>query len=179
MAPPQGAGQAARPGLRFATHALILRGMADVATIRCPHCGATNRVPQAKLAQGFKAKCGRCKQPLPSAAAAPLIVTDATFAAEVERSPLPVLVDAWAAWCGPCRMIAPAIDALAAELAGKVLVVKLNVDENPATAGRFDIRSIPTLLVLAGGREVDRIVGAQPIEAIRARLDRVVTHGRF
>jgi thioredoxin 2 len=152
--------------------------MADVATIRCLGCGATNRVPHAKLAQGLTPKCGRCKQPLPAVTAAPLVVTDATFAAEVERSPLPVLVDAWAAWCGPCRMIAPAIDALAAELAGKVRVAKLNVDENPATASRFDIRSIPTLLVLAGGREVDRIVGAQPIEAIRARLERVVAHGR-
>jgi thioredoxin 2 len=152
--------------------------MADVATIRCTGCGATNRVPYAKLAQGLRPKCGRCKQPLPDAAAAPLIVTDATFAAEVERSPLPVLVDAWAAWCGPCRTIAPAIDALASELAGRVRVVKLNVDENPATAGRFGIRSIPTLLVIAGGREIDRIVGAQPIEAVRARLERVVTHGR-
>jgi thioredoxin len=103
-----------------------------------------------------------------------LIVTDATFAAEVEGSPLPVLVDAWAAWCGPCRMIAPAIDELAAELAGRVRVAKLNVDENPATAGRFDIRSIPTLLVIAGGREVDRIVGVQPKLAIRARLERFV-----
>ena len=153
--------------------------MADVATIRCTGCGATNRVPRAKLAQGLKPRCGRCKQPLPDVAAAPLIVTDATFAVLVERSPLPVLVDAWAAWCGPCRTIAPAIDALAAELAGEVSVVKLNVDENPAIAGRFGIRSIPTLLVIAGGREVDRIVGAQPIEAIRARLERVVAHGRL
>ena len=148
--------------------------MTDILTIRCLSCGATNRVPKDKLAEGRKPKCGRCKQPLPEIAAAPLVVTDATFAAEVERSPLPVLVDAWAAWCGPCRTIAPAIDELAIELAGKVRVAKLNVDENPATASRFDIRSIPTLLVIAGGREVDRIVGAQPKQAIRARLERVV-----
>jgi thioredoxin 2 len=148
--------------------------MAGIVTIRCASCGATNRVPRDKLAQGLKAKCGSCKQPLPAVAAAPVIVTDATFAAEVECSPLPVLVDAWAAWCGPCRMIAPAIDELAAELEGRVRVAKLNVDENPATAGRFDIRSIPTLLVIAGGREVDRIVGAQPKHAIRARLERFV-----
>ena len=148
--------------------------MTDVMTIRCGSCGATNRVPRDKLAQGLLAKCGSCKQPLPAPGAAPLIVTDATFAAEVEGSPLPVLVDAWAAWCGPCRMIAPAIDELAAELAGRVRVAKLNVDENPATAGRFDIRSIPTLLVIAGGREVDRIVGVQPKQAIRARLERFV-----
>ena len=148
--------------------------MADVMTIRCGSCGAANRVPRDKLAQGLQAKCGSCKQPLPAPGAAPLVVTDATFAAEVEGSPLPVLVDAWAAWCGPCRMIAPAIDELAAELGGSVRVAKLNVDENPATAGRFDIRSIPTLLVMAGGREVDRIVGAQPKQAIRARLERFV-----
>jgi len=148
--------------------------MTDVITIKCSSCGAANRVPREKLEQGLEPKCGRCKQPLPEAAAAPLVVTDATFAAEVERAPLPVLVDAWAAWCGPCRMIAPAIDELAAELAGKVRVAKLNVDENPATASRFDIRSIPTLLVMAGGREVDRIVGALPKEAIRARLARFI-----
>jgi thioredoxin len=115
---------------------------------------------------------------LPASAAAPLTVTDATFAAEVEQSPLPVLVDAWAAWCGPCRTIAPIVDELAAELAGQVRVAKLNVDENPATAGRFDIRSIPTLLVIAGGREVDRIVGVQPKHAIRARLERFVATPR-
>jgi thioredoxin 2 len=148
--------------------------MEEVATIRCVGCGAANRVPRDKLAQGLKPKCGRCKRPLSGATARPLIVTDATFAVEVERSPLPVLVDAWAAWCGPCRMIAPAIEELAAELAGVVRVVKLNVDENPVTASRFDIRSIPTLLVIAGGKEVDRIVGAQPKQAIRARLDGVV-----
>lgn len=152
----------------------MVEAMADVMTIRCGSCGATNRVPRDKLEQGLRPKCGRCKQPLPAVAAAPLIVTDASFAAEVEGSPLPVLVDAWAAWCGPCRMIAPAIDELAAELAGRVRVAKLNVDENPATAGRFDIRSIPTLLVVAGGREVDRIVGAQPKQAIRARLERFI-----
>jgi thioredoxin 2 len=148
--------------------------MADVMTIRCASCGATNRVPRDKLAQGLQAKCGSCREALPRVAAAPLIVTDMTFASEVEASPLPVLVDAWAAWCGPCRMIAPAIDELATELAGRVRVAKLNVDENPATAGRFDIRSIPTLLVIAGGREVDRIVGVQPKHAIRARLERFV-----
>jgi len=131
-------------------------------------------VPRDKLARGLVPKCGRCKQALSDAAAGPRIVTDATFAADVERSPLPVLVDAWAAWCGPCRTIAPAIEELARELAGRVRVAKLNVDENPATASRFDIRSIPTLLVIVGGREVDRIVGAEPKQAIRGRLERVI-----
>jgi thioredoxin 2 len=146
--------------------------MADVTTIRCTHCATTNRVPRSKLEQGLKPVCGRCKQPLPTVAAAPITVTDATFAQEVERSPLPVLVDAWAPWCGPCRTIAPALEELAAELAGRVRITKLNVDENPQTASRFDVRSIPTLLVMIGGREVDRIVGAQPKQAIRERLVR-------
>lgn len=152
--------------------------MADAAVTRCANCGTANRVPRAKLEQGLRPKCGRCKQPLPASHAAPLTVTDATFAADVERSPLPVLVDAWAAWCGPCRTLAPAIDELAAELAGQIRVAKLDVDANPATAGRFDIRSIPTLLVIDGGREVDRIVGLQSKQAIRARLDRVIASRR-
>ena len=117
--------------------------------------------------------CGRCKTPLP-AQDKPVTVTDATFAAEVERSPVPVLIDAWAPWCGPCRIIAPVIDELAAEMAGRIRVAKLNVDENPATAARFGLRSIPTLLVLQGGREVDRLVGAQPKAQIVRRLERVL-----
>jgi thioredoxin 2 len=174
MAANYGTGGAAG-GLRFGRTAPIVEAMSSTMMIHCPQCGTENRVPFAKLEQGLRAKCGRCKQPLPSgSAAAPLVVTDATFAAEIERSPLPVLIDAWAAWCGPCRTIAPAIDELAAELQGRMRVAKLNVDENPATASRFDIRSIPTLLVFAGGREVDRIVGAQPKHAIRARLDQIL-----
>ena len=147
--------------------------MADVMTIRCPSCGATNRVPRDKLAQGLQAKCGSCKQPLPAVGTAPLIVTDATFAAEVERSPVPVLLDLWAPWCGPCRMIAPVLDELALEMAGRVRFAKLNVDENAATAARFKANSIPTLLVLKGGREVDRLVGVQPKAEIKRRLERV------
>jgi thioredoxin 2 len=147
--------------------------MSDTALIRCTHCGASNRVPHSKLAQGLQPVCGKCKAPL-TAAVGPITVTDATFTAEVERSPLPVLVDAWAPWCGPCRMVGPIVDELATELAGKVRVAKLNVDDNPGTAARFDVRSIPTLLIMANGREVDRIVGALPKAQIRQRLDRAL-----
>lgn len=145
--------------------------MADANLIRCPSCGAANRVSAGALAPGKKAVCGRCKTPL-SVGASPFVVTDATFADEVERSPLPVLVDLWAPWCGPCRMIAPTIDQLAVEMAGRVRFAKMNVDENPATSARFGVRSIPTLLVVKDGREVDRIVGVQPKAAIAAQLER-------
>ena len=138
----------------------------------CPACGATNRVPGDRLAQGLAPVCGKCRAPLPVGKPQP--VTDASFAQDVLRSPVPVLVDAWAPWCGPCHMIAPVVDQLATELAGRIRVVKLNVDENPQTAARFDLRSIPTLLVLKDGREVDRLVGVQPKREIARRLERVL-----
>lgn len=140
--------------------------------IGCPACGATNRVPGDKIAEGRAPVCGKCKAPLPVGKPQP--VTDATFAQDVEGWPVPVLVDAWAPWCGPCHMIAPIVDQLAVELAGRVRVVKLNVDNNPRTAARFDLRSIPTLLVLKGGREIDRLVGVQPKQEIARRLERAI-----
>ena len=132
-----------------------------------------NRVPELKPRAGARPICGRCKAPL-AHDGTPLTVTDATFAADVARSPLPVLLDAWAPWCAPCRMIAPVVEELARELAGRVRVAKLDVDQNPATAARFGLRSIPTLLVLRDGREVDRLVGVQPKAEIVRRLHDVL-----
>ena len=132
--------------------------------ITCPSCGTTNRLPP--LQPGRKAVCGKCKTALPERTGGPVEVTDATFSIEVERSETPVLLDMWADWCGPCHMLAPTIDQLSSELAGRVKVAKLNIDENPGIANRFGVRSIPTLLVLKDGREVDRLVGVQPKQEI-------------
>jgi thioredoxin 2 len=143
--------------------------MSEPQLIRCPSCGVTNRVPLERVATGLKPVCGRCKTPIP-VDLEPVTVTDATFPAVVERSPLPVVLDLWAAWCGPCRILAPVIDELASDMAGRVRFAKLNVDENPATAARFNVRSLPTLLVLKAGKEIDRLVGVQPKSEIARRL---------
>jgi thioredoxin 2 len=148
-----------------------LHQVAEIHQVRCPVCGVTNRVPQEKIERGLAPVCGRCKTSLPFPEE-PVILTDATFQSEMERSPLPVLVDFWAPWCGPCRAIASTIEQLASEMAGRVRFAKLNVDENPVTAQRFNVASIPTLLVFKGGREIDRIVGVQPKSEIARRLER-------
>ena len=139
--------------------------------ITCPACGTRNRLPPPQ--PGRKAVCGKCKAPLPSSGG-PVEVTDATFQSEVENSATPVLLDLWADWCGPCHILAPTVDQLASEMAGRVKVGKLNIDENPDTADRFGVRSIPTLLVLKNGKEVDRLVGVQPKHEILRRLERVL-----
>jgi thioredoxin len=145
----------------------------------CPKCGAKNRVDE-RAATVNQAVCGKCGEKLPEVTATgsgtsnakPQVVTDATFAAEVvsASASMPVLVDCWAPWCGPCRMIAPPLDQLAAESGGRYKIAKLNVDENPQTSAQFQIRSIPTLLIFKHGKVVDQIIGAVPKQAIAARL---------
>ena len=147
--------------------------MSEKQVIRCLSCGANNRVDPRRIGQRNEAVCARCKKPLP-VSSKPLNVTDATFASEVERSPLPVLLDLWAPWCGPCRMIAPVLEQLATEMAGSLRIAKLNVDENQVTAARFDVSSIPSLLILKSGREVDRLIGVLPKSEIVRRLEKAL-----
>ncbi len=139
--------------------------------VRCPACGAQNRVDPHKT-RDLAPVCGQCGGVLPSLSG-PVHVTEETFEREVEKSPLPVLVDLWAPWCGPCRMIAPALETIAREMAGRVRVAKVNVDENPEIADRLGVQGIPTLVIYKDGREVDRIVGAVPKQAILRRLEAV------
>lgn len=124
--------------------------------IVCPHCLTTNRVPDARLAES--PTCGHCQHELLGAAPVPL--DDASFDKVVAKTELPVIVDFWADWCGPCRAMAPQYAKAAAELKGKALFAKVDSDAAPRTSARFAVRSIPTLLMLRGGREVKRQAGA-------------------
>jgi thioredoxin 2 len=137
--------------------------------VPCQSCGQKNRIAYERLGSGVR--CGQCKQPL-SPPDEPLAVSSsADFDRLVARSSVPVLVDYWAPWCGPCRMVAPELKKVAARQAGRALVVKVNTDEVPDLGDRFGIRSIPTLAVFAGGREVSRFAGARPAQDIEALLE--------
>jgi thioredoxin 2 len=151
----------------------------DPGIIRCPSCGARNRVRPAARRVGSRIVCGRCKTRLSvdaAPAAEPVHLSDAAVADEVDRSPIPVLIDLWAPWCGPCRMIAPIIEQLASELSGRVKVAKLNVDDNPESAARFRAHSIPTLVLVSRGREVDRLIGVHPKLEIARWLEERLSH---
>lgn len=142
--------------------------------VTCDGCGAKNRVPKERLGEG--PICGKCRAPLKLATspAIPVDVTDQTFSHEVLSFSGPVLVDCWAPWCGPCRMVAPVLEQLASEYAGRVKIAKLNVDENPATASRYGIQSIPTMLLFKGGNQVNSLVGALPKQEIERHLQTIL-----
>lgn len=151
--------------------------------ITCRRCGAKNRVQESEARQR-RAVCGKCAAPLDAASSTstsssaqefdtsrPLTVTDETLRRLLtDAESRPVLVDCWAPWCGPCRMIAPVLDQLAAESGGRYVIAKLNVDENPRTSAEFRVQSIPTLLIFRQGALVDRMVGVQSRQAIISRL---------
>ncbi|TDW21865.1 thioredoxin TrxC [Kribbella kalugense] len=132
--------------------------------ITCPHCGRRNRVPA--VADGTP-RCGQCKEPLPWIVDA----GDNDFAEVVEMSKLPVLVDLWAPWCGPCRMVSPVLEQLATEKAGQIKLVKINADNAPDISRRFDVRSIPTLIVFRAGRPISTQIGAAPAAKLRPWLE--------
>jgi thioredoxin 2 len=130
----------------------------------CPHCGAINRLPVGRIDD--QPDCGRCGRPL--LIGQPLDVGDDNFDAVAAATQRPMLVDFWAPWCGPCRMMAPAFEEAGRQLAGRALLVKVHSDDNPRLAARFGIRSIPTLMRLQYGQETQRQTGAVPASAIVA-----------
>jgi thioredoxin 2 len=134
---------------------------------RCSHCGGRNRLPRARAADA--PRCARCKTPLfPDA---PVALTDVSFADAVNGAGVPVLVDFWAPWCGPCRSMEPVLAAAARERAGRVIVAKVNVDENPQLARRFNVRSIPALKLFRDGQMAAELSGAVPGGPLQQFLD--------
>src|SRR5256885_1660339 len=142
--------------------------------ITCPNCGAKNRVDETR-ARTLDPVCGRCKTKLPVPHAAsnhPAELTDANFDTFLQSAgATPVLVDCWAPWCGPCRMLTPIIDQLAAESNGRFIVAKLNTDQNPRVASLFRIDAIPAMLIFKNARLADKLVGLQPKQSIVQRLE--------
>jgi thioredoxin 2 len=141
----------------------------DEMIIRCLRCGTKNRMPESRLDE--QPVCGKCGAVLAvSSEDRPIDVTDGTFSQEVLSTSGPVLVDCWAPWCAPCRMVAPVLDELASKYAGNVRIAKLNTDENPVTASQYNIRSIPTMLLFKDGKLVNTLVGALPKQTIEENL---------
>ena len=136
--------------------------MTQVVHVVCPHCDAVNRVPPERLAED--AKCGKCRAPL--FVGAPLALDEGRFAKHLGRSDLPLVVDFWAPWCAPCRAMAPAFEAVARRIEPQARLIKVNTEEAQALAGRYGIRSIPTLVVFRSGREVARTSGAMDAAAL-------------
>ena len=136
--------------------------MTQAVHVVCPHCDAVNRVPAERL--GEEAKCGKCREPL--FAGAPLALDEGRFAKHLGRGDLPLVVDFWAPWCAPCRAMAPAFEAVARRIEPRARLIKVNMEEAQALAGRYGIRSIPTLVVFRGGREVARTSGAMDASAL-------------
>jgi thioredoxin 2 len=136
------------------------------ASVACPFCSTLNRVDLARLVD--RPKCGACGRPI--LLDRPVAVTDATFARVVADAEVPLLVDFYADWCGPCKVIAPILDEIARVRAGALLVLKLDTDRNPATTTRFGVQGIPTLIAFARGREVSRQTGAVPRQQIETLL---------
>jgi thioredoxin 2 len=136
--------------------------------VPCAACSKSNRLPAARV--GDKAKCAACKAPLLPLTRPVALTTSQDFDELVRDSPSPVLVDFWAAWCGPCRTVAPELEKLARERTGKVVIAKVDTEAHPDLAARFGIQSIPTMIVFRGGKEAERLSGAMPASAIAARL---------
>lgn len=132
-------------------------------TVRCQFCQTWNRVVAARATD--RPKCGKCGKPI--LVDRPISLNDETFTRTINGSEIPVLVDFYADWCGPCKVMAPSVDQLAAENQGKLLVAKLDTDRSPRTAQSFDIRGIPTVIVFRGGRESQRSSGAMPFPALK------------
>lgn len=137
--------------------------------VSCPACAQRNRLPFATL--GKEVRCGKCKQPLPPPGATIHLGNDPEFDVLVRESRLPLLVDFWAEWCGPCKMVAPELDKVATQGAGRFLVAKVNTEELARTASRFAIASIPTMVLMRNGSEVNRISGARPARDILAFVE--------